>query len=172
MFAPIRARFASSCSRKRNHRGCDGHHLTRRNVHVVDVGGRDELDLATLTADENLRVGEATLAVDGRVGLRDHVAVFFVSGQVVDLVGHLSVDDATVRGLDETERVDAGVDRQRTDQADVRAFRGLDRAHAAVVRRVNVANTRGRRAHGTDHPGRGRTDDACASAPTAGCSGP
>ena len=31
-------------------------------------------------------------------------------------------------------------DAERTDQADVRAFRGLDRAHAAVVRRVDVAD--------------------------------
>ena len=32
------------------------------------------------------------------------------------------------------------VGRQRADQADVRAFRGLDRAHAAVVRRVDVTD--------------------------------
>src|SRR5699024_10473753 len=45
-----------------------------------------------------------------------------------------------VRGLDEAERVDPRVDRQRTDEADVRALGGLDRAHAAVVQRVDVTD--------------------------------
>src|SRR5690606_8252839 len=43
-------------------------------------------------------------------------------------------------GLDEAERVDAGEGGERADQTDVRAFRSLDRAHAAVVRGVNVTN--------------------------------
>ena len=50
------------------------------------------------------------------------------------------VDDLAVRRLDEAERVDARERRERADQADVRAFRGLDRAHAAVVRRVDVTD--------------------------------
>src|SRR5699024_8035671 len=37
-------------------------------------------------------------------------------------------------------RVHAGVRRQGTDQTNVRALWGLNRAHAAVVRRVNVAD--------------------------------
>src|SRR5690606_10099572 len=45
---------------------------------------------------------------------------------------------------DETERVDAAVGRERADQTDVRAFRRLDRAHAAVVRRVHVADLEAR----------------------------
>src|SRR5690606_8596116 len=54
--------------------------------------------------------------------------------------GHLPVDDAAVRRLDEAERVDPRVGGQRADQTDVRAFRRLNRAHAAVVRRVDVAD--------------------------------
>ena len=42
--------------------------------------------------------------------------------------------------LDEPELVDPRVARQRRDQADVRAFRRLNRADAAVVRRVDVAD--------------------------------
>jgi hypothetical protein len=49
-------------------------------------------------------------------------------------------DDATVRRLEEAVLVGAGVQRQRIDQADVRAFRRLDRAHAAVVGRMHVAH--------------------------------
>ena len=42
--------------------------------------------------------------------------------------------------LDEAVLVDARVARERRDEADVRTFRRLDRADAAVVRRVNVAD--------------------------------
>src|SRR3546814_589618 len=42
--------------------------------------------------------------------------------------------------LDEAVLVDPGIGRERVDQADVRAFRRLDRADAAVVRRVHVAH--------------------------------
>src|SRR6185503_4054218 len=38
------------------------------------------------------------------------------------------------------ERVDPPVRGERADEADVRALRGLDRAHAAVVRRVDVTD--------------------------------
>ena len=61
-------------------------------------------------------------------------------------VGHRHVvDDAAVlhlavRRLDEPELVDPGVARQRRDQADVRPFRRLNRADAAVVRRMDVAD--------------------------------
>src|SRR5690606_16073221 len=46
--------------------------------------------------------------------------------------------------LDEAVLVDAGESRQRVDQADVRAFRSLNRANAAVVRRVHVAHLEAR----------------------------
>ena len=48
--------------------------------------------------------------------------------------------DLAVRRLDEAEVVDPRVGRERRDQADVRAFRRLDRTDAAVVRRVHVAH--------------------------------
>ena len=52
----------------------------------------------------------------------------------------LPFDDLAVRRLDEAVRVDAREGRQRADEADVRAFRRLDGAHAAVVGRVHVAD--------------------------------
>ena len=66
--------------------------------------------------------------------------VLLVRGQVVDLVGDPAVDDLAVRRLDEPEGVDPAEGGQRADQTDVRSFRRLDRAHAAVVRRVNVTD--------------------------------
>src|SRR5690606_860663 len=44
------------------------------------------------------------------------------------------------RRFDEAVLVDAGEGGERVDQADVRAFRRLDRANAAVVGRVDVAD--------------------------------
>ena len=125
---------------ERDHGRRDRHHLARRDVHVVDLVGLDEVDLAALLAHQHLVLGEVALRVDDRVGLRDDVAVLLVGGQVRDLVGDPTVVDLAVRGLDEAERVDPAVGGERADQADVRAFRGLDRAHAAVVARVDVAD--------------------------------
>ena len=52
----------------------------------------------------------------------------------------LAVLDPAVRRLEEAVVVGARVDRQRVDEADVRAFRRLDRADATVVGRVHVAD--------------------------------
>ena len=57
-----------------------------------------------------------------------------------DLVGDAALLDLAVRRLDEAEPVDAREARQVADEADVRAFRRLDRAHAAVVARVHVSH--------------------------------
>jgi len=57
-----------------------------------------------------------------------------------DVVDHARVLDFPVRRLDKPVVVDAGVTAQRRDQTDVRTFRRLNRADAAVVRRVYVAD--------------------------------
>ena len=50
---------------ERDHRGRDRDHLARRDVHVVDLRGRDEVDLAALTADEHAVLGEVVVVVSG-----------------------------------------------------------------------------------------------------------
>ena len=125
---------------ERDQGGRDRHHLARRDVHVVDLVGRDHVDLAVALADQHPLLGEPVVVGQRRVGLRDDEAVLLVGGEVVDLVGDLALHDLAVRRLDEAERVDPAERRERADQADVRALRGLDRAHAAVVRRVDVAD--------------------------------
>ena len=52
----------------------------------------------------------------------------------------MAVLDLAVGRLDEPELVDPRVAAQRADEADVRTFRRLNRADAAVVRRVDVAH--------------------------------
>ena len=107
---------------ERDQRGRDRHHLARRDVHVVDLVGRDVVDLAATLTDQHPLLGEGAVVVSAGVGLRDDDAVLLVGGQVVDLVGDRPFDDLAVRRLDEAERVDPAERRQRADQADVRAF--------------------------------------------------
>jgi len=52
-------------------------------------------------------------------------------------VSHLAVGC-----FNKTELVHGGVSRQPTDQADVRTFRGFNRADAAIVREVHVAHVK------------------------------
>src|SRR4029077_2333639 len=83
---------------------------------------------------------EMTLVVDGLVGLRDDKIFLPVAREVVDLVGDLAVHDLAIWRLDEAEIVDSGIARHRRNEADVRAFRRLNRANAAVMRRMHVAD--------------------------------
>jgi hypothetical protein len=126
---------------ERDERGRDRHHLARRHVHVPGVLRIDLLRVAALDPAEHARAIElAGLLVEDLVRLDDVVQVLTVGGQEVDLVRDLAAHDLAVRGLDEPVLVDAREGRERSDEADVRAFRSLDRAHAAVVGRVHVAD--------------------------------
>ena len=128
---------------ERNQRCADRHHLARGDVHVIDHLDRNVLRLAGGVTHQGFLLDEVAVLVELLVGLGDHVLDLAVSGHVDDLVGHMAVLDLAVRGLDEAEGVDAAEGRQRADEADVRAFRGLDRAHAAEVRRVHVSHLHG-----------------------------
>ena len=75
----------------------------------------------------------------GEVGL-----ALLVGPHPDDLLGALAVLDLAVGGDEEAVLVDAAVDAQRADQADVRPFGGLDRADPAVVRDVDVADLEAR----------------------------
>ena len=123
--------------------GCgDGCHLVRGDVHEVDV---------VLGADREVRleaaldtvVQDVALVVDIDVGLCNELVLFLFCAEVHQTFVthvHLAAVDLAVRGLDETQVVDLGIDAERGDQADVRTFRRLDRAEAAVVRVVNVSH--------------------------------
>ncbi len=124
---------------ERDQRGGHGDELLRRDVHVIDALGLDFEELS-LEADRDLLLEVIALLVDRRIRHRDDEVLFLVGGEVIDLRGHLAVDHLAVGGLDEAELVDAGEARHRGDQADVRSFRGLDRADAAVVGGVDVAD--------------------------------
>lgn len=76
MFEPMSARLASSCSRNGIRAVAADTIWKGGDVDVVDVDGRDVLDLATLDAHEHKLVGEGgALLVEGGVGLGDDVLV-------------------------------------------------------------------------------------------------
>ncbi|MDT4829235.1 hypothetical protein FQZ97_626500 [compost metagenome] len=124
---------------ERNQRGSDGNDLLRRNVHQGHVFRRLDGEFVEVTNSYQL-VDQTALLVEGRRSLRDHVIGFFDRREEDDLVGHLTFLDHTVRALEEAVLVGAGIGRQGVDQTDVRTFRSLNWAHAAVVGRVYVAD--------------------------------
>ena len=102
--------------------------------------GGDHPEVAVAGARSTSVSRELALVVDVGRGLGDVLAFLLERAIPADLVGDLAVLDVAVRRLDEAVLVDAREGRQRRDETDVRTFRRLDRADAAVVRRVNVAH--------------------------------
>ena len=124
---------------ERHQRGGDRDDLRRRDVHVLDPLGRGQHRFAVVARRDQL-VDQLAFGVERGARLGDDVLAFLDGRQVVDLVRDLAVGDPAVRRLEEAVLVELRVQRQRVDQADVRAFRRLDRADPAVVRRVHVAD--------------------------------
>ena len=128
---------------ERDQRRGDRDELLRRHVHVVDAVGREQHDVARLAADDEV-AGQMAVGVDRRVGLGDGVFLLLHRRQIGDLLGHLAVAHLAVGALDEAVLVDPREGGERVDEADVRAFRRLDRADAAVMGRMHVAHLEAR----------------------------
>ena len=124
---------------ERNQRSRHRDDLLRRDVHVVDAVARHQRELALIAAGHQL-IDQLAVRAGAGVGLRDRELAFLDRRQVVDAVGHAAVLDAPIGRLEEAVLIGARVHRERIDQADVRSFRRLDRAHPAVMRRVHVAH--------------------------------
>src|SRR5205823_2723048 len=114
-----------------------------------DVGLRDDvLVLFPRRQIEAIRFVGYLAALELFVQLFDTILLHDLAGFELAVSGVHDVDvvddapglDLAVRRLDKSVVVDARKARKRADQADVRAFRRFDRANAAVVRRVNVAD--------------------------------
>ena len=85
-------------------------------------------------------VGEAALLIQFGVGLGDDEVAFLDGRQILDLVGNLVMLHLAVGRLHEAVGIGPGVQGERVDQADIRAFGRLDRANPAIVGRVHVAD--------------------------------
>ena len=124
---------------ERNERGGNRHQLLGADVHQGDLLARSDQEVAVAAGRDDL-LGEGAGLGQLGVGLGDRVLRLFHRRQVDDLVGHLAVDDLAVRRLDEAVLVDPAEAGEPVDQADVRAFRSLDRADPAIMGRVDVAD--------------------------------
>ena len=91
MFEPIRARFASSCSRNGISAVATRHDLLGADVHVLDLIG-PSLGECVAEASRNALVHEVALIVEAGIGLRDVMLLFLVRGEIDDLVGHARAD--------------------------------------------------------------------------------
>ena len=80
------------------------------------------------------------LLVEVGIGLGDHILAFFDRRQIINLVADLAIDHLAVGRFHEAVIIGARIQRQRVDQADVRAFRRFNRAYAAIVGRMHVTH--------------------------------
>ena len=125
---------------ERNQRGSNRNHLTGRNIYVVDRFWANQFNLSTLLTDQNAVHREGSVSIQRGTGLSHNEFVLVVGGQVVNCLTDLALGHASIRSLNEPKRVDTRKRREGTNQTNVRAFRGFDGTHAAVVRRVNVTD--------------------------------
>ena len=89
-------------------------------------------------------IDETVFVVQGRRSLRNHILSLVDGREVLNVVGDDAFNHFAIRRLEETILVGARISRQRIDQADIRAFRRLDRTNPAVVSRVHVAHFKAR----------------------------
>ncbi len=139
MLDPMSARFASSCSRNGIREAATLTSCVGETSMYSISEGFDHGEFTAHSGGDQVP-GEAALFVQRCVGLGDLVLLLLEGGQILGILGNLPVLDHTVRCFDESELVDAGKGAQGRDEADVRPFRGLDRANPAVVRRVHIAH--------------------------------
>ena len=71
--------------------------------------------------------------VKGSIRLRDEIVLFFVPREEVHLIGDTPIDDLAIRRFDKAEIVDPRKGGHGRDKSDVRAFRRLNGADAAVM---------------------------------------
>ena len=141
MFEPMSARFASSCSRNGiSDAATDTSWFGDTSISLTSSGvTMHEVAVVTRTRPGR-RVNLPFLSSVG-VRLGDvRAPPLRAPSRTATSSVTLPLVDLAVRRLDEAVLVDARVGRQRRDEADVRTFRRLDRADAAVVRGVNVAH--------------------------------
>ena len=113
--------------------------LLRGDVHVLDLFTGMFFGFAFVTAHDH-GTDETVVLIEQGVCLGDNVLFFLVGGQIIDLIGDLTIHDLAVGSFEEAVFIDDGVERHGGDQTDVRTFGGFDRADTSIVAGVNVAD--------------------------------
>ena len=119
--------------------GSDRDDLLRANVHEVNIASVN-LGGMLAKASSNAVVNKAVVLVKRLISLSNDKLFFFVSSHVNDLVGDTIINNAAIRSLDESEAIDASIVRKGADKTDIGTFRRFDRAHATVMRVMNIAD--------------------------------
>ena len=114
-----------------------------RHVHVIHPRRLDIHKFAARAADDAI-AEEVALVVNQRVRLRNDELFLAVGGEKFDFVQDAPVLGLAIGRFQKAELVDARERCQRRNQTDVRAFRRFNRANAAVVRRMHVADLEAR----------------------------
>src|SRR2546430_7992352 len=99
----------------------------------MHLGWLDFQEVAAIT-HRNFFAGEMAAPINRRVRLSDEIILLPISREIIDLVGHPSVMNFTIRRLDKTEFIDPRKRRHRADQTDVWTFRRFDRTNPSVMR--------------------------------------
>ena len=128
---------------ERNQGGRNRHKLLGRYVDQIHGFGRVEHEFPGFPCGNQI-IHKAPFIVQLRVGLRHGVTHFFGRGHIDHVVGDLAVHNLAIRGLDEAILVDPREGREAVDQTNVLTFRRFNRAHPAIMGRVNVAHFKAR----------------------------
>ena len=126
---------------ERNKCGSDRYNLFRRNVHEVYLVRRQGKHFVLVTCGYTFAF-KVTFVIQRFVRLSDNVIIFFISGKINNFISYALVFfiNTAVRGFHKAVFVNNSKGRKRTDKADVRTFRGFNRAHTAIVGMVYVAD--------------------------------
>ena len=128
--------------KERDQRCSDRRDLCRRHVHKFNLIGSYDREVGVKTCFHTI-VHERSVIIHGSITLSDDLAFFNFGCQVDYIIVvqiHLAVLNLAVGSLNESEIIDLGIDAERRDKTDVRAFRGLNRTETAIVGIVYVSN--------------------------------
>ena len=153
MFEPINARLASSCSRN-GIRPAETPTICFGEMSMYWTCSTGIVWKSVWYRAMTLSALELAVLVGRRVGRGEVGLALLVGPQPDDLVGQLAVLDLAVGRDQEAVLVDPGVDRPASEIRPMFVPSGrLDRADAAVVRDVHVADFEARPACGSSRPG-------------------
>ena len=124
---------------KWNQRSRHRNDLFGRHINVVNLAGIRGHEFILMTAGHQL-VSQIALCIHRGIGLGNGIRALLDSRQVLHLVHHPAALNLAVRCLQETVIIGACVYGKGIDETDIRPFRGLDRAHPAIVRGMHIAH--------------------------------
>ena len=85
-------------------------------------------------------IDKTPLIVHRLISLRNNIFIFFISHKIINLVQNLTILYLAIRSFNKAIFINTGINSQRANQTNVRAFRRFNRTHTAVMAVVYVAH--------------------------------